>query len=441
MPDTDVNAVSSLLQKVYDGDPVSNVFDMEMSDPFRTHCEIENNAGGENVNFEVIGAGTVLVSPDYALAGGAIETFRFSVEPISYHLRATITRDALDKVKGKGSKALLNVSKTAMDMALYEAWRKFDRHAAAKRGELGIITGISGSTVTIGRVAGTADGWITNRLKPKQVHVAAATPGTGTLRGSDPGDEEIVLSWNDTTGVITYTNAVSGNWVIGDTLFEKGDAYFTQTLKNGRRNITGVPGWLDETAASAAESFYGKDRSTAPYDLEPMRIAVTSGHTARKALVRAMTRASGQRGISCTIGFLPTPVMEKLLLEEDSRTIVVEKQAQGKKIEIKLSGVSIDNGAGGMCEFFGWPYLASDFGYIGNHKQAPFKIMYTDRMVRLHEDGQGLWRRVEGGVTDSSTSEKVPALRAEGDLRVLLICKGPSRWSVLSNLSNLAEPV
>lgn len=440
MADTDVNAVSSLLQKVYDGDPVSNVFDFEMSDVFRTHCDIESNGGGENVNFEVISAGTVLASMDYALAGGALKSFRFSVEPVSIHIRATVTREAIDKAKGKGSKAMLQVTKMAMDMALYEAWRKFDRHAAAKRGELGIITAIAGSTITIGRVAGTADGWITNRLKPGMVVVAGATPGAGTLRGADPGDEEIVASWDDSTAIVTMESAISGNWQVGDTIWEKGDAYFTQTLKNGRRCITGAPGWLDETAATNGENFYGQDRFDNAFDLQPMRVSATTGHTARKILVKALTRMYGQRGIAAKIGFLPTLFWEKLLLEEDSRAIVVEKDAKNKKITIRLSGVEIDNGAGGVCTFYQWPYLGSDFGYIGNDKEAPFKIMYTDRMVRLHEDGQGLWRRVEGGITDGTTGEKVPALRAEGDLRVLLINKAPSRWAVISNLTGAAEP-
>jgi hypothetical protein len=61
-------------------------------------------------------------------------------------------------------------------------------------------------------------------------------------------------------------------------------------------------------------------------------------------------------------------------------------------------------------------------------------------MIRLHEDGQGLWRRVPGGVTNAATGEKVPALEAEGDIRVLLINKCPARWMVASGCTNLASP-
>src|SRR5688572_13339131 len=163
------NDVSPLLQKVYDGDPVSNVLDHKKRSTFRSLCEIENNGAGENINFEVIGYGTMVSSMDYALAGGSFEAFRFAVEPVSIHFRAIVEREAIDKAKGKGAKAMLQVQKMHLDMAIEVAWQKFDRHSAAKRGEIGIITAIAGSTITIGRVAGTADPWITNRLREKMV--------------------------------------------------------------------------------------------------------------------------------------------------------------------------------------------------------------------------------------------------------------------------------
>lgn len=441
MADNDINAVAGLTQKVYDSDPVANVFDFEMSDVFRSHCDIESNGAGEDFNFSIVGAGSVVASLDYELAGGAIATYKFTVTPRVYTFRATVHRAAIDVAKMKGSKAVFQTQKMALDMALYEAWRKFDKHCAAKRGEIGIITAIAGSTITIGRVAGTADGWITNRLKPGMILVSGATPGTGNLRGSSPGDEEIVSSWNDATAVVTCASSISGNWQVGDTIWEKGDAYYDQTLKNGRRAIAGVPAWLDETAASNGENFFGQDRFDNSYDLEPMRVTLTSGTTARKGFVRALTRMYGQRGIAANLGFVPTTVWERFLLEEDNREIVtIEKNAVGKKIMIKLESVKISNGAGGVCEFYQWPYLASDFAYMGNAKQAPFKIGYTDRMVRLHEDGQGLWRRIRGGLADPVTGEKVAALEAEGDLRVFLYNKCPSRWCVVSGCTTLANP-
>lgn len=290
MPNYDPNVVAPLVQKVYDMDPVANVFDHKNNSALRSHCEIENNGTGKDFNFEVIGMGTVLASPDYALAGGALEAFQFTATPVYIHFRATMNRETLDKCKGKSSKEQIKIQKMALDMAIEIAWQKFDRHTAAKRGEIGIITAISGSTFTIGRVAGTADGWITNRLRPGMVLVAGQTPGSGNLRGADPGDEEIVSSWVYETGVVTCASAISGNWQVGDTVWEKGDAYFNLTLKNGSRTIRGLPAWLDETVAPGSENFYGQDRSLSPFNLQPVRITAVAGYTVRKQLVKVMTQ-------------------------------------------------------------------------------------------------------------------------------------------------------
>lgn len=437
MADTDLAAMTPLYQKVYDGDPAQVVYGGKLGDVFRSNTDLENNGAGEAIVFEVISSGSVLASPDYEIAGGALAAFRFEVKPVSIHFRATVTREAIDTAKGKGSKKLFEVTKMALDMALHEAMRKFDRHAAARRGELGVIQAIAGSTITIASPSAptVAAPSLVNRLKQGMVMVAAVTPGAGVLKGADPGDTGTILNWNDDTGVITLTAAVAGTFAVGDTLFEKGDAYFTQTLR--RRTITGALDWLNPVAAVNGENFHGQDRYDNPRDTQPIRFNC-SGKTYRTALLQMASRGYGM-GREFNICFAASDQWANIILEADAREIVAitisKDAAGGKKIVIGAQAIAFSNGAGGMMNILQWPLLEPGIILMGNTKNAPFKIAYTDKLVRLHSDGQDLWRRVEGGVTDATTGEKIPALRAEGDLRVALLNKAPSDWLVGYNFT------
>jgi len=426
MADLTLGAVTPLLQKAYDGDPVKTAFDHEMSDVFHSRCELESNGGGEAIAFEVISEGTALASPDYALAGGAMESFRFEITPRNIHFRARVLRESMDSAKGKGSKALYNFMKMALDNAIGVAMRKLYRWEAAINGEIGVVTAVDGSTFTI-------DTSLTNRLSEDMVLVGAATNGSGNLNGADPGTEEVVESWNDDTGVVTCTSAVS--FSVGDTIWEKGDVYYNQAKP---RAIAGAFGWCNPTAATNGENFYGQDRYDHPRTLQPHRISL-SNIALRAAVLRLASRAYS-KGIALDVAFIPTPQWTSFLETSDAREIVnvsVTKMGSGNKaIVIGAQAIQISNGAGGSMDLLQWPYMLGGSILAGNSKKAPFKLMYTDKLVRLHTDGQDLWRRIEGGILDAG--EYKPALEAEGDIRVCLINKCPSKWIVGTGFTGAA---
>lgn len=414
MADVELSTITPLTQKAYDGDPVSVLFKPDGSS-FRNMCGMESNGMGDSFNFEVISEGSTLTSPDYSLAGGALAAYRFAVTPMTYHFRATVTREAIDAAKLKGSKALFQTQKLQLDMAIDVAMKKIDRHLGAINGEIDTITGVSGSTFTL------VDKSKVNRLREGMVLVSAVTNGSGALSGV----EETVLSWNDDTGVVTCTNAVG--FANGDTIWEKGDVFTGQTK---RKSLTGAFGWCNPTAASGGESFYGQDRSLAPRALQPGR-ASYSGVPLRKALIRAAGR-NAAAGRPVKVCFVAEPQYTALREEADDREIVnftTDKQSPGgKKITIGFEAIRLTNGNGGTMDVLMWPYCPAGIFLMGDHDKGEFRIVYTDKLVRLHVDEGALWHRVEAGIT--SGGESVPALRAEGSLRLNLICKSPAHWFV-----------
>lgn len=419
MADVELSTITPLTQKAYDGDPVSVLFTPDGT-VFRNRCGMESNGMGDSFNFEIISEGSTLTSPDYSLAGGALQAYRFAVTPMTYHFRATVTRESIDAAKLKGSKALFQTQKLQLDMAIEVAMKKIDRHLGAKNGEIGTITNVTGSTFTL------VDKSATNRLKEGMILVSAATNGSGALSGV----EETVLSWDDDTGVVTCTNAVG--FTNGHTIWEKGDVFTGQTK---RKSLTGAFGWCDPVAASAAESFYGQDRSTAPRSLQPDR-ASYSGVPLRKALIRAAGRQSA-KGKAPNVVYVAEPQYTAMREEADDREIVnitLEKKAQGgKTITIGIEAIRLTNGNGRTMDVLMWPYCPAGQFLMGNDEKGEFKLIYTDKLVRLHLDEGALWHRLEGGI--SSGGETVPALRAEGSLRLNLICKSPAHWFVGTNFT------
>ena len=395
MPDTDIQAMAPLYQKAYDGDPVRALYGAKMGDVFRTHTVMENNGGGDGIKFEVVTPGSVVASMDYAIAGGAMAAFGFDVPLVNIHFRATVTRDAIDKAKMKGSKKLFEVTKMALDMGVFEALKKFDRHCAARRGEIGVIQAIVGSTLTLASPSRptVADKSLTNRLKRQMRLVAGITPGAGVLKGADPGDVGTILSYVDATAVVTLTAAVPATWAVGDTLWQEGDAYFTQTLKGGRRTIAGALAWLDPTPAVNGELFYGLDRFDYAPDAEPLRFDCTD-LPYRTALLRMASYGYSQDR-EFDLCLISSEQWPEIILEADAReivTVTVTKDAAGgKKIVIGAQGIAFSNGAGGIMHALQWPRLESGIVIMGNSANAPFKIAYTDKnLIRLHTDGQDL---------------------------------------------------
>jgi hypothetical protein len=414
---TDINAFSGRYQRVYDADPVSTLWDSEILNPFYKNLDHESNGAGEAYAFTVTTPGSTTTSPDYTLDKGSMASYQFLVKPRTYHFRATITREAIDKAKVKGSKALFNAGKEQLDTAIEVALQKVQLHMARDNGEVGVISGVSGSNMTIPKHA-------LAQVDVDTILLSAATNGSGDLvGGSTTPTEEVITAINEATGELTTASAVG--FTNGYTVWVKGDVYYDQ---NKRRSLTGAFGWLNATAAANGVDFHGQDRYDANGKLEPVRMSL-SGLDLRSGII-ALAAKARQKRIAVNIGYVPSEQWNSLIMTADAREIVTvntEKKAVGKTINLGSTALMVPNGNGGMMELYEWPDMPGGILMLGNAKKAPFKIIFTDKLVRLHMDGGGLWQQVQGGVVGDD-GETVPGLRAEGSLRLNMINKCPNKW-------------
>jgi hypothetical protein len=416
MADVTLENVTPLLQKAYDGMPVEVIFGNDAT-PFRNACTLESNGAGEGYTFEVISEGSTLVSPSYELAGGSLAAFRFSVKPVTYHLRATVTTEAIDSLKGKGSKAMFDLAKKQLDMAAKKAMRKVDQHLGSKNGAIGTVTVTSGTVLTLANPAAI------NRLEPGMILVGAEENGDGDLRGGASTPTEMVVeSWTN-AGAVTVDDTTG--FTTGDTIWQKGDVLGDQSK---RKSLTGAFDWCDPVAASASEDFHGLDRSTAPTVVQPSRESY-SGVPLRAALLRASGFLANM-GRPVNKCYVAEKQYTALREEADAREIVNISVDKGNKIVVGCEGIRLSNMNGGTMDVIMWRYCPSGVFLMGDDKEGEFKLIYTDKLVRLHTEGGGLWHRVQDGVTNVATGEVEPALRAEGSLRINLIQKSPAHWHV-----------
>lgn len=120
-------------------------------------------------------------------------------------------------------------------------------------GSIGQVGSSTGSTITLADIND-----VSNFFKGDEVVFAQSDSGH-VLR--DSGDSLIVAGVNRSTGVVTFTAAVSGitGLANNDFIFIKGDRENSATPARWRP--AGLAAWCPETAPSSGENFFGVDRS------------------------------------------------------------------------------------------------------------------------------------------------------------------------------------
>lgn len=435
MADLGLPEVSPLLQLRYQRDFNQIIFNNK-TDALFAHLETksENDGGGAGYVIQFQTEGTVTASADYALAGGAYGAHQCTVTAAYVNWKATVTKKAIDGAKEKGGRALFDVCKTAIDMAMHKTMRKIGRHLSSRYAEIGRIAAIAGATVTIGNgLPATTDAnpVMTNRLSASMVLVAAAAQLTGTLRGASPGDSATLASWDPGTGVLTV-NAVPGTWQVGDYLYEKGDRYYDGAT--GQRMLAGIKAWLDHVADG---TIYGKNRAGIP-ELQPMRKNL-SGIDLRVGLLR-LQQELFTNGSEADLAFC-SPVQWTAIQESvDASQIVnvnVTKEGSAGTFTIGFKGIELAGSGNKPLVVLQSVYIESGLVYMGpfNDKEYGFKLYYTDKLIRIDMQNGTAFTRLENGVTDSATGDSVPAYRAEGDARLAVVCKAPGKYIVGYNFT------
>lgn len=441
MPDIEVSTLDPALQKHYDEDYPELVYNNDQ-DPGLKYLETvkEEDAGGQGIVVDIIDRGSVQASPDYGYAGGAFGVRKFDIPMNVLHWKASLTQESLDAAKKKGGRAVFDVQKQAIDMAFQEVFSKLAYHFMGRRGEIGHIAAINGATITLGNDSagtgtGTADSSLLNRLREGQSLVAADLY-TGNQRGASvggQGDVGTVLSWNESTAVVTL-NAVPGTWAVGDILWDKFDRYYTPST-GGFRAIAGAKAWIDPFASPGSENFMGTDRSLAPNSLQPYRMSL-AGLDLKAGLIRLRSRHRAQRGVICDTAWVASPQFSAIEETVDASSIrdfqLTREAPNGAKLTVGLRGLQVPNGNGGVMNVVELPRLESGLVMMGpmEKKEFGFKMAFTDQLIRIDKSGGGIWKWLPSGITDSVTGETKPGYRAEGNMRIATYLKAPGFFAV-----------
>lgn len=180
---------------------------------------------------------------------------QFNLTTVEDYSLASVTRKVMLQTRNdKGAR--LKAIEHAHKMALYTCGRSIS-HSLFRDGEgvLGQISSgssVSSATITLANVTDIV-------AFQKGLKVSFSTAVGGVLRNS--GATAVVSSVDRGAGTVTFSAALNSLVPLvatTDYIYRDGDARNNATAK---LKPTGLAGWLPTTAPSAAESFFGADRS------------------------------------------------------------------------------------------------------------------------------------------------------------------------------------
>ncbi len=397
------------------------------ADPLIKYCKLvgKDIAGGtDEIIVNVVDDGESVQSEDYELADGAIGAYKFRITPNTMNWRATVTQKAIDAA-GNDTDGLYNVLKDSTTRQIRMTMDKFAQRAMSIHGAIGkVVSKGSGYFVLGGVVNGVADPTLLNRVATNMKLTFAALADSGNQKGTNVGgygDVVNVDSWDDTTAQIFTTSDLT-NVAAGDFIFEKGSRYYAAST--GRRAIAGVPEWFAATLATS-QTLYGQDRSVSR-SLQATRLPC-SGMEISEALLKGRKMLRTKLLGSPDTAWLATDQFQILEREQGKAAVfevnITQKGEGGRVLTLGLQGIKLADGNGGFITCVEMPRQESGTFYMFNNKENPFVVGYTDQMVRTHSVG-GMWRAVEGGVTDKVTGEKIAAYRAEGSINACFYSSG-----------------
>jgi hypothetical protein len=143
----------------------------------------------------------------------------------------------------------------------------------------------SGSGAISTQVTATATAGLYNapkedltRLFPGMVLVGAASENAALLTS---GEERVVVAVDRSNGSFTVSDAVGGSgtdWTVDPAaIFAAGDRAAGAITPATYLKVTGLQGWLPQTAPGGGDSFFGVDRSADPEKLAGVRTDGSSG--------------------------------------------------------------------------------------------------------------------------------------------------------------------
>jgi len=219
------------------------------------------------------------------------------------------------------------------------------------------------------------------------MEIVFAATEAGALRGS--GVSVAVVGVNRDTGVVSFAAggiAALTGVIAGDFMFVDGD----QGLK-----ITGLDGWLPETAPTAGDSHFGVDRSADASRLAGVRVD-GSALPIEEALIKGAARGNreGGRMDVCWISYGKFEDLEKAL---GSKVQYMVSQAFGRA-DIGFEGIAIKSNKG-TINVIADPFCPGDVAYMLTMKT--WKLYSLKKAIRILDlDGNRLLRESDADAVE-----------------------------------------
>jgi len=226
-----------------------------------------------------------------------------------------IDGEAILAAKGSAG-SLVDGLKGEMDSCLTNLKRSLAQAVWGNSG--GFIGAVGSLSTTVLTLANREDAI---NFAPGQIIVGSATDGSsglGSLR--DSGDSVTVVSVDPDAGTVTGSAA----WSTQISGLTAGDYLFVQSDYGAK--LTGIRGWVPTTAPSAAENFFGVDRSVHPTALAGVRYSATAGAAIEETLQTALARAYVYGARPDVIFMNPTD-FNKVIIALGSRVIYDKTKA------------------------------------------------------------------------------------------------------------------
>jgi hypothetical protein len=272
----------------------------------------------------------------------------FFVYRVQNYQVVTITNELLEATKNSAS-AFIDQASFQLDKGMQNLTNDIALGLSSDgTGARGQISAISTGAITLTNIADVVNFEVGMTLVSYSVSGTTATQSTSTALG-------YVIGVNRSTGVVTVSATAGGaagtptNWstsfpylsVEGDIVFGSGNLAIGQ---GKAAKICGLQAWVPSTAPSAAESFWGVDRSVDPTRLGGLRYD-GSAQAIEEALTDAMA-LFGREGAAPDMAFVPFASYAALLKGIGSKVQYVE--VDHKEAKVSFAGVTIIGDYGPM---------------------------------------------------------------------------------------------
>ena len=301
---------------------------------------------------------------------------RWSVSAVEVNGVATWARQVIDQIQGDS--AMFDLAEAEMDGKMRGIRRDLARFLYGDGyGALGVITAITSSSFTVATDK-------INRIDVGDDVVGAQTNGGGALRSAT---SVIVTGTDPDTGIVTVgSDPTALGWIVGDSVFRKGDRQNTGSpvpLK-----LSGFDAWVPGTAPGAT-LFQGVNRQGV-WQLGGIR-SNGAGKPIKKALLDAANKLFNMGGTRVTHCFLHTDDYGALCDQLDN---VKHIAVDAREYRISFDGIELIGAQGGAIKVLPEPFMPKSNAWMGDFTNGDNAyLIYSNDLVSIDDHDGNIFLR------------------------------------------------